>query len=83
VNSGTVGVHKIGFNLAWSPDSKSLAFVSGFMHFGTSSTGDPPLFGGGDPPTVGRDDRFVVALVLALGALPGTVTARRPRAVDP
>jgi hypothetical protein len=31
---------QIGFNLAWSPDSKSLAYISGFMHVGTSSTGD-------------------------------------------
>jgi hypothetical protein len=29
-----------GFNLAWSPDSGSIAYIAGFMHFGTSSTGD-------------------------------------------
>jgi Tol biopolymer transport system component len=29
-----------GFSLSWSPDSKSLAYVSGFLHSGTSSTHD-------------------------------------------
>jgi hypothetical protein len=76
---------QIGFDLAWSPDSKSLAYISGFMHFGTSATGDLRLLAlTGKVRTIVRRDSPYGGEIVSVGwtRTPARIRYRKPTPTD-
>jgi hypothetical protein len=74
-----------GFSLDWSPDSKAIAYVSGFMHFGTSRTGDLKVvtLGGKLRTIVSRDAPHGGEIVaVAWTRPPAKIRYRAPTPVD-
>jgi hypothetical protein len=84
-NRARLQTDHVGFNLAWSPDSKSLAYISGFMHFGTASTGDLRVLtlAGKVRTIVARDSPYGGEIVsVAWTRTPAKVRYRKPTPAD-
>jgi hypothetical protein len=74
-----------GFNLVWSPDSKSVAYISGFMHYGTARTGDLRIvtLSGAVRTVVRRGSAYGGEIVsVAWAQIPRKLKYRRPAAAN-